>query len=341
MIIEPLNQPLKSASQKALQVDQPTLGVGRSEIGVRGKCVSVPSIQIDGRTVISTGKWLKTATVQDEDLVEGETVADPDAFVLHLKESGLDTDIFTFAQKLPDTTPKHRYHLEWDNLAVVPITTFSDWWERRVDPGVRRAVRKATKSGIVVKSAQFDDAFVQGIVNINNETPIRQGRRFWHFHKSFSDVKRENSTYADRNAFLGAYCQDEMVGFIRMTYAGRVANIVQLLSMMKHYDKRPANALIAKAVEICEQKGISHLIYYNYIYNDPNSSLTEFKRRNGFEKVLLPRYYIPMTLRGNVVLRLGLHRRIAERIPKPVLTKLLKLRSFWYGYRLKAAEGTV
>ena len=37
---------------------------------------------------------------------------------------------------------------------------------------VRRAVRKAAKAGVIVKLAEFDDAFVKGIVNINNETPI-------------------------------------------------------------------------------------------------------------------------------------------------------------------------
>jgi len=44
-------------------------------------------------------------------------------------------------------------------------------------------------------------------------------------------------------------------------------------------------------------------MYCNYIYNDPKSSLTEFKRRNGFEQVLLPRYYIPLTLKGKIALR--------------------------------------
>ncbi len=317
------------------------MSIGHTEIHVRGKAVCVPSAQIDGRTVITTGKWLKTAAIQDEDLVEGETVADPASFVQHLKEIELEADIFTFVQKLPDTTPKYTYHLEWDNLAVIPITTYAAWWGKRVESSVRRAVRKAAKSGVIVKLAEFDDAFVKGIVGINNETPIRQGRRFWHFQKSFDAVKRENSTYAERNAFLGAYCQDELIGFIRMTYADRVANIVQLLSMMKHYDKRPANALIAKAVEICAQKGISHLMYYNYIYNDPKSSLTEFKRRNGFEKVLLPRYYIPLTPKGKIALSLGLHRGLAQRMPKPLLTQLLKMRSLWYARRLKAIEGTL
>ena len=311
------------------------MSIGHTEIGIRGKAVSVPSAQIDGRTVIATGKWLKLAAAQDEELIEGETVLDPQSFVSKLKESGLNADMFTFAQKLPDTTPKYAYHLEWDNLAIIPITTFSDLWEKRIEPSVRRAVRKAAKLGLVVKLVEFDDAFVNGIVGINNETPIRQGRAFWHFQKSFEDVKRENSTYPGRNAFQGAYYENQLIGFIRIIYADAMASIVQLLSMMKHYDKRPANALIAKAVEICEQGGISYLMYCNYIYNDPKSSLTEFKRRNGFEQVLLPRYYIPLTLKGKIALRLGLHRGLVQRIPKAVLSQLLKIRNSWYGRRLK------
>ena len=109
--------------------------------------------------------------------------------------------------------------------------------------------------------------------------------------------------------------------------------------MMKHYDKRPANALIAKAVEICAQKGISHLVYYSYIYNDPKSSLTEFKRRNGFEKVLLPRYYIPLTAKGKIALNLGLHRGLVKTIPNPLLSHLLRFRSLWNAHRVKAVEG--
>ncbi len=310
--------------------------MSHTEIRVKGKPVSVPSVQIDGRTVIATGKWLKTAAVQDEDLVEGATVAEPGPFSRQLKGADLKADIFTFSQKLPDSNPRYSYHMEWDNLAVIPISSFAEWWEKRVDASVRRAVRKATKEGIVVKVAPLDDEFVRGIVNINNETPVRQGRRFWHFQKSHDEVKLENSTYADRNVFLGAYHQGDLIGFMRITYAGRVANIVQLLSMIRHYDKRPANALLAKAVEVCSQDGMSHLMYYNYIYNDPKSSLTEFKRRNGFQQVLLPRYYIPLTLKGKVALALGLHKALVKHLPTPIVTRLLQMRNRWYEHRSKA-----
>lgn len=309
-----------------------------TEIHVRGKAVSVPSARIEGRNVLRSGGLLKIALPQDEELIEGETVRDPESFISQLKESGLNADIFTFAQKLPDTAPKYSYHMEWDNLAVIPITTFSEWWDKRVESSVRRAVRKATKLGLVIKVAEFDDEFVRGIAGINNETPTRQGRAFWHFQKSFDEVKQENSTYPGRNAFLGAYYEGQLIGFIRLIYADKLASTVQLLSMIKHYDKRPANALIAKAVELCEQQGMSFLMYCNYVYNDPDSSLTEFKRRNGFEQALVPRYYIPLTLKGKIALKLGLHRGVKSLIPRSLFKQLLKLRSRWYEHRAEAAQ---
>jgi hypothetical protein len=314
------------------------MSIGQTEIHVKGKPVSVPSVRIDGRTVLTTGKWLHIAAVQDEELVEGETVGDPESFVSLLKASGLDADIFTFTQRLPNTSPQYKYHFEWENLAIIPITTFSEWWEKRVESSVRRAVKKAAKVGVVVKVVDFDDEFVNGIVGINNESPIRQGRTFWHYQKNFDAVKRENSTYPGRNTFLGAYYEDQLIGFLRIIHAAKVGSVVQLLSLMKHYDKRPANALIAKAVEVSEQQGMSYLMYCNYVYNDPNSSLTEFKRRNGFEKILLPRYYVPLTLKGEMALNLGFHRRLVERIPKSVISQLLKFRSRWHERKLKSLK---
>lgn len=311
-----------------------------TEIRVKGRNVLVPSAEIQGRTVIATGGWLRVGTIRDEELVEGDIVPDPESFVRSVRKCGLKADIFTFPQKLPNTEPKYPYHLEWDNLAVIPITTYSDWWKTRAESSVQRAIRKAAKSGVTVKVVEFDDTFVRGIAGIHDESPIRQGKPFWHFRKSLEDVKREYSTYSERNIFLGAYHEDELIGFIRMTRVDKMASIIQLLSMMKHYDKRPSNALIAKAVEVCAQRGMSHLLYCNYMYNDPNSSLTEFKRRNGFAPVLVPRFYIPLTLRGATALRLGLHRGIGTYIPVSLRSRLLKARAHWYERKLKSSSGT-
>jgi hypothetical protein len=296
-------------------------------ITVKGKAVTVPGVRIGERTIIASGRWLKIATVQDEELVEGESVPDPDQCISRLKAAKLRADILTFTQGPTNTVPCHEYYYEWDNLAVIHITTFKDWWVRLTDP-VQRAVKKAKRVGVVVKEVDFDDPLVEGIRQINDETPVRQGKIFWHYQKDFQTVKAENSTYADRNIFIGAYFGDELIGYVRITTAGSLAHIINILCKQQHYDKRPANALLAKAVEICEQRGFTHLVYCNYVYTDPNSSLTEFKRRNRFEPVLLPRYYLPMTLKGRIALKLQLHRGIKRMLPLAVLRALLRVRSW-------------
>jgi hypothetical protein len=100
--------------------------------------------------------------------------------------------------------------------------------------------------------------------------------------------------------------------------------------MNGHYDKRPMNALIAKAVELCEQKGISHLVYGQFIYgNRRQSSFLEFKRRNGFEQINFPRYFVPLTLKGELFVRLRLYRGLSGLLPEPILQPLLNFRA-WY-----------
>jgi len=296
------------------------------ETRVKGKTIKVPSVRVGAATIMVRGTFLRTAVVQDEELVEGDRIADPESALKRLKQSGLKADVFTFAQPLSDGSPRFRYYFEWDNLAVAHVSSFKAWWSELSD-AVQRAVKKAKKLGVVVMRADFDDVFVQGICGINNETPVRQGRSFWHYNKDFETVKAENATYPDRNIFIGAYYEDELIGFVRMVRVGKVAEIINILSQMRHYDKRPANALMAKAVEVCEEEGLEQLVYCNYVYRDPNSSLTEFKRRNRFEQVLVPRYYIPLTLKGRIAIALKLHHGVKALIPLTVLRKLAALRT--------------
>ena len=300
------------------------------EVRISGRTLYVPSAEICGRTVVVTGRWIRTARVRDEDVVEGVTVEDPDLFITKLKESNLKADVFTFAQRPPEITPKYDYHFEWNNWAAIRTTCFKDWWENLPQES-RKNVRRAARRGVVVKIVQFDDNFVKGVHRIYNHSPVRDGRLFWHFGKNFETVRRELATYLDRSDFIGAYWNEELIGFIKIVYVDHVATLMHIISMNEHYDKRPMNALIAKAAELCEQKGVSRLIYGQFVYgNKRRSSLVEFKRRNGFEQINFPRYYVPLTLRGKVFVRLRLYRGLSGLIPEPVLEPLLNLRAWYY-----------
>ena len=289
----------------------------------------VPSARVHGHTVISVGKWIKKASVHDEEWTAGQIVTDPADFITRIREQKLKADIFTFTQKVPECEPKFPGHFELDNVAVVPLTTFENWWEKRIPQESRKNVRRAGRRGVTTRVVELDDELIRGITEIYNETPVRQGVPFGHYGKNFETVKKETSTLMDRSEFIGAYFQNELIGFIKLVYMGELASILHIVSLNRHYDKRPTNALLAKAVEICCQRGKSYLIYGKFVYGNKSiSSLTEFKDRNGFEKMTFPQYYLPLTVKGRIYVKLGLHRGLLGILPSSAITLLLNFRTW-------------
>jgi hypothetical protein len=304
------------------------MSIDRVEILVRGKPLTVPAAQVGDRTVMVTGTWIKVASIHEEKILGNEAVKDPVVFIKHLKQQRLQADIFTFAQTIPETIPKYDYPFEWDNAAAVPITTYADWLAKQAATDVRQNVKKAAKRGVVVKSVEFDDFFINGVVELYNESPVRQGKRFWHYGKDFNTVKRETAHRLDKSEFIGAYVDQELIGFIKLLYIGVFADIVLIVTKQQHFERRPTNALIAKAVEICAQRGVAYLTYAKYAYgNKATSSLSEFKRRHGFEQVRFPRYYVPLTLKGTIATKLKLYRGIKEMLPEKIINSLLMARA--------------
>jgi hypothetical protein len=311
-----------------------------SEIRLAGVTSKVPSFQVNDTTVIVTGRWLKVASVHDEEWLEGDLVPNPDQFIAEVRRHrDLGADIFTFSQKLNDSTPRFPFYYEWDSIAAIPVISFSDWWTKRVSSHLRQDVNRAAKRGVVVRSVPFDDNLVRGIEEIYNETPIRQGRRFWHYRKSVDRVRQENATYLERSEFLGAFLGSELIGFVKIVYVDRLARLMQILSKAAHFEKRPTNALIAEAVKICEARGCSHLIYGNYRYLQGADSLTAFKHKNGFVEILVPRYYVPLTIKGNLGLRLHLQYGLRALVPPWALQSLKRVRAGIYR-RFPTAEVT-
>jgi len=312
-----------------------------TEISGAGVVRKVPCTRIDGRTVIVTGSLLLMAAVESEEYQEGDVVRAPNHFVAALSErTGLRPDIFTFRQKPDDPTPRFPFFYEQDSVAAIRVVSYLDWWNNRVSTDLRCDVRKAAKRGVVVRPVSFDDEFVKGVVEIYNETPIRQGRPFWHYGKSFDAVKRENGTYLERSEFFGAFMGEELIGFLKIVYVDRLARLMQIIAKVSHWDKRPLNILIAKAVERCEAKGCTMLTYGRYRYSQEADSLSAFKHRNGFEEILIPKYYIPLTVKGRAALRLRLHHGARRFVPAPVVGFLKRLRAYIYGLSVPRMSAT-
>jgi hypothetical protein len=122
-----------------------------------------------------------------------------------------------------------------------------------------------------------------------------------------------------------------LIGFIKIIYVDRIATVIHILAKSRHQDKRPVNAILAKAVELCEKKNISFLLYGKYVYDkNEKSPLTEFKRRNGFEEIKFPRYFLPLSVKGKLAMKLALHKGATGLMPGPVVSLLRHLRSQYY-----------
>lgn len=264
---------------------------------------------------------------------------DPETMLDGLRKSGARIDLFTFMQLMPETTPKYNYPMEWDNLAVLSVSTFENWWNKQIGSFPRNRARQAEKKGVSIREMPFDDTLARGIWQVYNESPVRQGRPNAHYGKDYETVRREAATFLERSIFIGAFLGEELIGFVKLvTDEGRTqANLMNIVSMIKHRDKAPTNALIAHSVRACADRDIKYLLYQNFTYNDKKpDGLTNFKEVNGFQRVDLPRYYVPLTAMGRVALQLGLHHRFVNHLPEPVAAKLRDLRSSWYNRKFSS-----
>jgi len=296
-------------------------------------------MEVFGKEIRTRGRLLRIASIDAEGY---QFVENPEAALLALKSSGFRIDLFTFMQRVSETSPKYDYPMELDNIAAIHVLTFDHWLKHQIDFKVRNKVRKAEKNGVVAREVPFDSALLRGISEIYNESPVRQVKPFWHYGKDLETIRRMKSTFLDRSVFIGAFFKNKMIGFVKLvTDEERCqAGLMHIVSMIQHRDKAPTNALIAQAVRSCAGRGIPHLWYANFSYGKKQSdSLAEFKRHNGFQKINVPRYYVPLTFTGRIALRLGLHHDVNERIPESVASTCRRVRACWYRQRfLKLAS---
>jgi hypothetical protein len=201
---------------------------------------------------------------------------------------------------------------------LLEIKSYDSWWQE-IGKKTRNMVRRAEKSGLKVSIVEPSDKLAEGIWKIYNENPIRQERAFSHYGESLELVKL-NMYSAKNNSFIGAYLDGEIAGFIQILYGDNIAIISNILALQVHWDKSVNNALLAKAVEVCASKGERWLMY-GRIGNHP--SLDKFKGNNGFKKFPIARFYIPISDKGKIAVRLGMHRELKDSLPEFIKNMLI------------------
>jgi hypothetical protein len=281
---------------------------------------------IDNCALTISGKVFRTATVRDEPYT---CLTDPQRFLGQLKEQRVGADLLTFMQEVAETTPRHSFYAGWESLAVIPVSTYENWFRKQINDKTRNMVRKPQKQGVEIRVTPLDDEFVKGVVSIYNETPVRQGKPFTHYGKDFETIKKDLSTFPDRSEFIGAYFKGELIGFIKLVWGNNVVSLMHILSKVGHRDKAPTNGLVAKAVEICAERKVAYLHYSVW----SRRGLGDFKKHHGFVQHNVPRYYVPLNWKGRLMLKLNLHRGLVEFIPEKWVDGLILLRSRWNLFR--------
>jgi hypothetical protein len=307
-------------------------GVFGKDTLIKGRPARIQCVEINEQVFTVKRGLVTTVALEDEWFGE---VRDPEAVIAALRAgSPVAADVFTFCQRLPHVEPRFPYEYELESTAALHVQSYQHWWDKQIESSTRNKIRKSLKAGVEVRVCTFDDDFVRGMTSIFNETPIRQGRRFWHYGKDFATVKRDFSRFLHREELIGAYYRDELIGFVMLGKSTHFADLGQIISKIEHRDKAPTNALIAKAVEVCCARGIPHLMYAFWT----GDGLGDFKRQSGFREVRLPRYTVPLTRTGKLAIRAGLNRPIKAWIPARLAASLKEARRNWYARTEKRAS---
>jgi hypothetical protein len=294
----------------------------------KGRPIVFDSVQIEGKTFVSKGKYIKIVSLKHEWFND---INDPEDIIKQLSRSEICPDIFTFIQRLPEINPKFSYFFIPEKVTAIKFNSYKDWFEKKITKETRKKTKRAEKRGVEIKIEKFSDDLIIGIMSVFNESPIRQGKPFWHYGKDFNTIKKEMSLDLDKSDFIAAYYEGSMIGVVKIIFAGEIATPGIIVTKVSHNDKYVANALMSKVIELCAFKNIQYVTYGPWW----RGSMAEYLRRNGFEKMIVPRYFIPLTKKGKIYLKLKLYLSIKDILPEKLIKILLAIRSKWYSKKYK------
>lgn len=266
-------------------------------------------------------RWFYSAAQYDIPLEHIYDITPSRELLLSLTLKG--ADLFTFIQRsFLGTALEKRYNFfsDFEPIGLLRINSYSEWWKLATH-SARRYVKKGFQKGLKIEVVEIDDEFIRSALRIYNETPVRQGRKYTGFGLSKADLRIKFSNM-ENSEILGAYFEKELIGLLWISYGDKVAAFRSFLSLLKCRDKYPNNALLAESVQRCCAKGYHFLTYGNMGYLP---SLDFFKSSHGFRIFPVPRYYVPLSTKGQLAIKLKVYRTIEHSLPRRLIPALLPL----------------
>jgi hypothetical protein len=282
---------------------------------------------IDETEISMSGRFFRIAKLRHEWF---EFPVEPGALAGKLKQHKPVPDLFTFLQEAHAPRPEFPFYRETAGASLLTIKSFDDWWEN-LHFKARNKARKAQKTGVEIHEVELNDTFIRGVEKIYNESPLRQGRKFTHYGKDFATIKNDLGSFPKESSFTGAYFKGELVGFMKLFEGNGIMRMIHIIATLAHRDKCVMDALIARAVKICDEKKIVHLHYGDWT----SRGLGVFRVKYNFQRHDCPRYFIPLTARGKFMLNLRLHRPLRERLPQAWADRLIDVRNHWNAMRYR------
>jgi len=307
------------------------MNIDKVRVYRQGKPVYLDAVTVGTTQVEIQGTLPRLAVIHNEWI---NSAHDPAEITRVLRQERL-ADIFAFWELFPDGSARREFPMERVAISALPIKSHEEWLARQIRKEVRKNIKKAARRGVEIRRVDFDDTLVSGMTRIFNEATVRQGRPFWHYGKTTEDVKEEMGQDLARSQFIGAYFEGELIGFYKLIIERCFAQPVMSLSMIRHRDKYADTALISEAVRFCAEHRLRYMTYGEWRRDHHK----EFLESHGFTRMLIPRYYFPLSYRGAVCLKLktpkGLKEVARQLLPESVLSAALRLRSRWYQSALR------
>ncbi len=190
---------------------------------------------------------------------------------------------------------------------ILPLSKgFEYIWKNKFNKKARNLVRKFLRSGGKVELLKNPLNYVDDIMEINLSKPLRQGRPLPETYTRkdlvIQILERNIRDKGEHFRVYGAFIKDKLVAYAYVSEHNGYAYISRFLTHAKYFKYAASNGLLSFIIESLCKEGVK-VVQYGY-WSRHYEGVNHFLQQHGFEKGEVRAYYIPLTMKGSLVLKM-------------------------------------